>query len=412
MRRRLLPFVAWAALASLAPAQEIQRGQIVRVDADKAIVVVKRDGKEIEALADAQTRLFEAAGATFADKLRTFTAGTEVQFVVRAEGGKNRLVGLRRFAEPGTRQPAPPKYDSSKLVPLDELGDREYKPGQRGGFYPDGKNVRPPAHDAAGKRLAAEVLPRGKDGSPDPNGVVVMLSVGMSNTSQASGGFQKALAAAEGIHPRFRFVNGAVGGQTAVITQSTETPQGQKYWSIVDQRIENAGFSREQVQVIWIKQADAGPNQGFPAYAKKLEEELANLVRIFPKRFPNAKLVYLSSRTYAGYATTGLNPEPYAYESAFSVKWLIGRQIAGDPSLTFDAKQGEVKAPWLSWGPYLWANGSTPRADGFRYDASDFAKDGTHHTDAGSAKIGRLMLAFFRADATSRPWFLAPAKRE
>jgi hypothetical protein len=69
-----------------------------------------------------------------------------------------------------------------------------------------------------------------------------------------------------------------------------------------------------------------------------------------------------------------------------------------------------VKAPWLSWGPYLWANGSTPRAaDGFSYDPSDFAPaDGTHHSPAGSEKIGRLMLRFFKSDTTSRPWFLGP----
>jgi hypothetical protein len=146
---------------------------------------------------------------------------------------------------------------------------------------------------------------------------------------------------------------------------------------------------------------------GFPGYAKDLEGELANLVRIFPKRFPNAKLVYLSSRTYGGYATTGLNPEPYAYESAFSVKWLIERQIKGGADLNFDPKKGEVKAPWLSWGPYLWANGSTTRADGFSYEREDFSPaDGTHHTGPGSDKIGRLMVRFFQSDTTSRPWFV------
>jgi hypothetical protein len=172
-------------------------------------------------------------------------------------------------------------------------------------------------------------------------------------------------------------------------------------------RLKEAKLTREQVQIIWIKQADAGPNQGFPAYAKKLEDELANLVKIFPKRFPNAKLVYLSSRTYGGYATTALNPEPYAYESAFSVTWLIERQIKGEADLNFDPRKGGVKAPWLSWGPYLWANGSTKRADGFSYDREDFSpKDGTHHTGPGSDKIGRLMVRFFQSDTTTQPWFI------
>ncbi len=35
------------------------------------------------------------------------------------------------------------------------------------------------------------------------------------------------------------------------------------------------------------------------------------------KRFPNLRIAYLSSRIYAGYAKSALNPEPYAYESGF-----------------------------------------------------------------------------------------------
>jgi hypothetical protein len=315
-----------------------------------------------------------------------------------------------RLAPDAGKQPDPPvKVDSSKLLPLDELGNKEYQAGFKGGFYPDGKNQRPKAHEDAGLRLAKSVLPLNAAGKPDPNGRIVLLSVGMSNTSQASQGFQKALVPVDNVNPRLTFINGAVGGQTAAIIQSAESAQGAKYWAIVDKRLEDAKLARAQVQVIWIKEADAGPSEGFPKYAKKLEEELVRIVQIVPKRFPNAKLVYLSSRTYGGYATTKLNPEPYAYESGFSVKWLIERQIKGEADLNFDAKKGDVKAPWLSWGPYLWANGSTKRAaDGFHYDRDDFAGDGTHHTPAGSEKIGRLMVRFFESDTTSKSWFVAP----
>lgn len=298
------------------------------------------------------------------------------------------------------------KVDSSKLVPLNELGDKEYKNGFKGGFYPDGENERPKDHEAAGLRLAKEIQPRNAEGKLDPKGKIVLLSVGMSNTGQASQGFQKVRASAEGLNPQVVFVNGAQGGMTAARIQVPDSADGAKYWTEVDLRLKKAGATRDQVQVIWIKQADAGPREGFPDYAKKLEKELTRIAQIFPKRFPNAKLVYLSSRTYGGYATTPLNPEPYAYESAFSVKWLIERQIKGEADLNFDAKKGDVKAPWLSWGPYLWANGSKKRADGFSYDVSDFAGDGTHHSGAGSEKIGRLMLQFFQNDATTRSWFV------
>ena len=34
-------------------------------------------------------------------------------------------------------------------------------------------------------------------------------------------------------------------------------------------------------------------------------------------RYTSLRLVYLSSRTYGGYAVTGLNPEPAAYDSGY-----------------------------------------------------------------------------------------------
>jgi hypothetical protein len=123
-------------------------------------------------------------------------------------------------------------------------------------------------------------------------------------------------------------------------------------------------------------------------------------------RFPNLQMVYLLSRTYGGYAMTGLNPEPYAFESGFSVKWLIEEQLKGDKELNFDPKTGDVKAPWLTWGPYLWANGTIKNADGLAYEQSDFANDGTHPSAAGQRKVAEHMLKFFKSEPTARPWFV------
>src|SRR5262249_39785778 len=153
--------------------------------------------------------------------------------------------------------------------------------------------------------------------------------------------------------------------------------------------------------------ADAGPSSGFPAYARTLQSELATIVRLLPKRFPNVKLVYLSSRTYGGYATTKLNPEPYAYESGFSVKWLIEDQLKGKAELNYDPAKGKVVAPWLSWGPYLWANGEKKNGEGLSSARGDFGPDGTHHTTQGTRKMGERLLMFFKSDSTAKPWFVA-----
>ena len=119
------------------------------------------------------------------------------------------------------------------------------------------------------------------------------------------------------------------------------------------------------------------------------------------------KLAYLSSRSYAGYAGTDLNPEPFAYEGAFAVRWLIQDQIAGKPELNYDAAKGEVKSPLLLWGPYLWADGETPRkADGLIYKREDLRDDdGTHPSDTGRQKVSEQLLKFLKTDPTAKSWF-------
>ena len=89
------------------------------------------------------------------------------------------------------------------------------------------------------------------------------------------------------------------------------------------------------------------------------------------------------------------------------MKWLIEQQLKGDAELNYDPKKGAVKAPWLSWGPYLWANGAVKRKDGFNFQPSDFREnDRMHHSPQGQAKMGRQLLRFFKTDPTTRGWFV------
>jgi hypothetical protein len=396
------------------PGADILRGKIKKLDLDRMTLVVTSDGKDRELLLTEQTNVIGAEGKDLKEKLEGFKEGVEIYFKPATRDGKEVAQGVARVDVINRRQqgqqPQPPlvKVDTSKFKPLTELGTEQYH-GFKGGLYPDGKNERPAAHESAGLRLAKQVQPLDADGKPSPDGKIVLLSVGMSNTSQASDGFRRALAAEPDRNPHLVFVNGAQGGVTAARMQSADDGPGSKYWSFVDERLQQAKVTRAQVQAVWIKQADARPTEGFPAYAEKLQAKLARIVGVLAQRFPNVKLVYLSSRTYGGYATTPLNPEPYAYEGGFAVKWLIEQQIKGDPALNYDPNKGAVKAPWLSWGPYLWANGSTRRADGFSYDRDDFSPDdGTHESPSGVEKVGKLLLQFFKADSTTRSWFLKP----
>ena len=410
-RRIRLFVVAWMACGAMAATligQVIERGTLKKLDVEKRLVVVTIDGRDREFLLTDDTQVLGETGKDLAEKLKRFKEGAAIFVRPVKRDDREVLLGIK-LAE-GSPKPEGGASrrvlsDTSSLKPLTELGKNEYQ-GSAGGLYRAGENVRPKEHEVAGVKLASQVRPLNDMGRPDPQGKIVLLSIGMSNTSQASQGLQEAMGREPDKNPRLVFVNGAQGGMTAAAIQDPDDGgRGTTYWSTVDQRLEQARVTRQQVQAVWIKQADAGPTQGFPEYARTLQAELTRIVQVLPERFPNVKFAYLSSRTYGGYATTPLNPEPYAYESGFAVKWLIEAQLQGDSALNYDPARGDVKAPWLSWGPYLWANGSTKRADGFSYDSTDFAGDGTHQSPSGQRKVARLLLDFFKTDSTTRPWF-------
>ncbi len=295
--------------------------------------------------------------------------------------------------------------DTADLVPLTELGKREYK-GFVGGLYSDGKNQRPEAHERVGVLLATQVRPLDGQGMVGEEGRIVLLSVGMSNTTQEFSALMRLAQGEKQKNPKLVIVDGAQGGMSAARIVDTDSASGSRYWSTVDDRLKAANVTRAQVQVAWIKEADAQPTAAFPKHAQILEEELEKIVRLMHGRFANLKIVYISSRIYGGYAKSRLNPEPFAYESGFAVKWLIEKQIGGERDLNFDPATGGVKASWLSWGPYLWANGMNKREDGLTYEERDFGNDGTHPSQSGREKVARQLLDFFKTDSTARPWFV------
>lgn len=285
---------------------------------------------------------------------------------------------------------------STGFTPFTDPYPRPYQ-GQPVGLYPTG-NQPPAAHLALGLAQSKQIAPRDAAGNPDPNGRIVLLSIGMSNTTQEWSAFLRMAQADPRRNPRLQPVDGAFGGWTAAKIAT----QPDQYWPMVDDRLKSANATAAQVQAAWIKLAESNPTAAFPADARQLQSDMVTVVRQARARFPNLKIAYLSSRIYAGYADTPLNPEPYAYQSAFAVKWLIEQQINADPQL--DIASGQ--APWLAWGPYLWADGLKPRFDGLTWSCSDLQTDGTHPSASGQQKVARMLLDFFHTDPTAREWFL------
>ena len=302
------------------------------------------------------------------------------------------------------------------LTPISDLGTGLYLGRYEGGLYPNGSNIVPAAHDMAGRARGLAVQPLAPDGTPSPNGKYVLLSIGMSNTTQEfcchpTTFMGRAAADADVNHSTLVIANGAAGGQTA---GTWDSPTDANYNRVRDQVLTPLGVTEAQVQVAWVKVANANPTVSLPsagADAFTLVGQMGNIVRALKVRYPHLQQVFFSSRIYAGYASTTLNPEPYAYESGFAVKWLIAAQISQMAGGPVDPLAGDLNintvAPWVAWGPYLWADGLMARSDGLTWACADLEADGTHPSTSGEGKVGLMLLNFFLDSQFTGVWFRA-----
>lgn len=301
-------------------------------------------------------------------------------------------------------------------LPLPDMGFARYQ-GYDTGLYPNFSNNRPPAHLVAGLAIANSIQPLDANGNVNTNsGKIVLLSVGMSNTTHewASGSndgggtsytFRSRANLDPSRNPQVLIVDGAQGGQDATrwtnITAAT--------WSTVLTRLTSAGATTNQVRVVWLKQSlmDITQYGSFPEAIQELQRDIQIIAQNLKTLYPHIQIAYVSSRTRC-YSTnsTATNPEPYSWEAGFATKWMIQRQIDGAADLNFDPGKGAVVAPWLSWGPYLWVDGTSPRSDGLTWLCSDVVSDFTHPSSSGVWKVGTELLAFFKTDPTATPWFL------
>lgn len=352
------------------PAQENRPTSPEKIAFDKARLLLQREAKGQKLSAEEAAYLERAKAAR-----RAMQGGAADSRMI---GGKEK-VGLK---------------------PLSEMTAEDHYQKEDGGLYGNGKNSPPEKHRQAAEQAISKLEPLNPSGMPSNSGTIGFVSISMSNATQEFSLFKQLADRSQEKSLKVTIVDCAQGGQAMA---EWVDPKGRP-WEEARRRMAAASLAREQVQVVWIKLANKGPRGTLEEHGTKLESDTLAVIQNAKKEFPNLKIAYLSSRIYGGYSTGMLNPEPYAYESAFPVRWLIQRQIKGDKALAF---QGETPtAPLLLWGPYLWADGITPRqADSLNYLREDLAQDGTHPSQQGRQKVAGFMLKFFLTDPLTKPWF-------
>jgi hypothetical protein len=314
------------------------------------------------------------------------------------------------------------------MIPLTDLGTGLYLGLYQGGLYENGSNEIPADHAARARTQLAQIVPRNSRGAPDSKGKIILTSVGMSTTSQI---FCREVWNADGCKT-YTFTgqaaaDPAVNGTTLVLFNGAAAAQTSEYWAAsnalnyarIDSMLRARGHSSKQIQVAWISlvryqqqgtsRADSSLSHA-DANAYKLLRDLGWSVRAMRTRWPNLQIAFLSSYIYGGYDIDGVVIEPFAYESGLAVKWLIEAQIQQARTGIVHNVAGDLSptvAPVLLWGPYLWADGTTPRSDGLVWIRSDYDSDGRHPSQAGQKKAGKMLLDFFKSSPFSTCWFLA-----
>ena len=406
MQRRILMTVLASVCCTRAALGLEATGTLKKVDAESGRIIVFANGQDryLKIADDVKVVGTDGKPLDGGIKSSALKAGATVTLTVDLEPGGPVLRALRLGAgTPGRNGPMLEGKASVGIKPLTDMTAADTYKGEDGGLYGGGRNEPPPALLVLAKEETARIVPLDDQGKPARDGKIGLVSLSMSNATMEYSVFKQLADADPEKSPSVAIVDCAQGGQA--MAQWVD-PQG-RAWTEADRRLANAQVRPEQVQVIWVKLANVRPTGTLQEHGQKLQRDTTELLHNAQQRFPNLRIAYLSGRIYGGWAVTPLNPEPYAYEGNLVVRWLIRDQAKGSPELNHDPARGTVKAPLLLWGPYLWADGTTPRmTDGLVWEREDLAADGTHPSLRGRKKVAEMLLKFFKNDPLARTWFV------
>ncbi len=306
--------------------------------------------------------------------------------------------------------------DSTGLIPLVDLLTGFYE-GHQGGLYPGGVNTIPTSHLNKGLSLVKKLKPLDSLGNVDyVNGKVVLAGFGASTVGGPFNHMINIMKDYNDISPCVKAVNAANGadGITSMYIGNEE------YWDYIEVfKLAEKDLTPAQVQVGWLMHSSRTDTNGtdLESYIDTMMLRFTVALNALIYYYPNLKVVFISGFPYGGYADPtkslyNIIKEPVSYHHNFAVKELIKHQILGDPTLKYK-EPGRV-APYIVWGPPLWADGTNPN----NYDSltwnceGEFALDGGgyHLNDAGKDKLANILLNFFRTDTLCKSWFMAGPK--
>ncbi len=278
-----------------------------------------------------------------------------------------------------------------------------------GGLYPGDTNIIPEAHRQEGLALVSQLEPLDDEGNPDPvNGKIGIVTLGYSNMNNFTNTMLELLGSRHA--DKVVIANCSQGGRDA---HAWDELSDLGWTATVPTRLQSANLDPNQVQIALqchVYQRAQYPGLGWPDSPMDLQTDMEEIARRSNEVFKNLKLSWWIGRSYGGYVAGQNNPTPHPYESWLAIRWMMEKQINGDPDLSHAEKSdGTRTAAWIDVAPYFWADGLIPRIDdGLIWECDDYNSDGAHESQRGRHKYAAMLLEFLHTHEMIGPWFNPP----
>ena len=300
--------------------------------------------------------------------------------------------------------------DSTGLIPLNDL-ETDYYDEYKGGLFKYGSNDAPAIHLNNGIRISNNLRRRNETGAIDnANGTIMMIGMGASTASDAFNTYRNDMIANDwaGVNPCLEVKSVFIGGKDL----GDILDPAEDYWDKFQGRLEDKDIDANQVQIVWMMFQSEATTNDVETYVTYVIGQYKLILADMLDQMPNLRQVFISGMHYTGYT----NPEheryasliePKAYWGNLAIRELINKQIDGDPDLDFEGPDRVV--PYITWGPYFWADGSNERSDGLTWTCNEFRSDSTgggfHLKEEYQYKEGDMLESFLETSPVASIWY-------
>lgn len=281
---------------------------------------------------------------------------------------------------------------------LDNIGEFTPYKEKGGGLYSGSRNSPEIAQKALIQRQLGLVKPLDVNGSPSEEGKIGFIYIGDPYTAGEFSTLSDFLDGNSQANSSLVLVDGSGSELEAGYWQKSLF-----VWESLKDKVSAQELNSKQAQILWI-------NLGFAKYEDNMSLDVQNhanllegILKKYLVKYPETKLIYLSSPRYSGLSKDPNYQEPQSYEVGFAVRELINRQERGD--LVFRDSVTVLRSePALLWGPYLWSS-STSGSGQFTYSADNYAEDGLSLTVQGKQRFAVDLFDFWSSYDFSKSWF-------